>query len=68
MSADNELNCVTTEPFGVGGAVGMGQNHWFVALVKQNTEKSSKEKLTRLGYYGSSRNPGAFVKSGRMEC
>ena len=51
MSADNELNCVTTEPFGVGGAVGMGQNHWFVALVKQNTEKSSKEKLTRLGYY-----------------
>lgn len=34
----------------VGGAVGVEKSQWFVALVKNNTEKSAGEKLKSLGY------------------
>ncbi len=67
MNANNESNGVTTGPSGAGGAVGMKQNRWFVALVKQNTEKSSGEKLTRLGYhcYVPVQNEMRIWKNGR---
>lgn len=39
-----------TAPSGVGSAVGVDKSHWFVAFVKNNTEKSSKEKLSNAGY------------------
>ncbi len=34
---------------GVGDAVGVPRSHWFVAIVKNNTEKSVAEKLTDEG-------------------
>lgn len=50
MSADIVAGSVTTGPSGVGDAVGMGKAHWFVAIVRNNTEKSVSEKLVRMGY------------------
>lgn len=47
-SKNRELNA--TVPDGVGDAVGMPKNYWFVAIVKNNTEKSAREKLDKLGY------------------
>jgi len=38
-------------PIGVGNAVGVPKQHWFIAKMrKNNTEKASAEYLTRLGY------------------
>lgn len=45
----NIPNCVTTGLIGVGDAVGVAKKHWFVAFVNHNCEKSSSEKLDRLG-------------------
>lgn len=50
MNVDRVAECVTTGPSGVGDAVGMGNRHWFVAIVKNNTEKISHERLTSSGY------------------
>lgn len=50
MSADIVTKRVTTAPEGVGGAVGVEKRHWFVAIVKNNTEKASHERLTNAGY------------------
>lgn len=50
MSADIVSDRVTTVPSGVGGAVGVEKGHWFVAIVKHNTEKASGIKLTNSGY------------------
>lgn len=50
MSADIETNCVMTVPFGVGSAVGVSEKKWFVAIVKNNTEKSVAKKLQESGY------------------
>ena len=33
---------------GVGDTVGMEKSHWYVAIVKHNTEKSCSEKLNKL--------------------
>lgn len=43
-------NCVLAVPSGVGSAVGLGESHWYVAVVKNNTEKSVLEKLNKIGY------------------
>lgn len=37
-------------PNGVGDAVGMSKTNWFVAIVKNNTEKASCERLDRMGF------------------
>ena len=50
MNADPIPTGVTTEPTGVGGAVGVSGAKWFVAIVKHNTEKAVGEKLTKMGY------------------
>lgn len=49
MSADIDNKSVVTVPSGVGSAVGVPETHWFVAVVKNNTEKSTLEKLKKLG-------------------
>ena len=43
MSARNETNSVVTVPSGVGSAVGVAKSNWFVAVVKNNTEKAVLE-------------------------
>lgn len=50
MNSVRDNECLTTVPEGVGGAVGVPGAHWFVAIVKNNTEKSSCEKLSKMGY------------------
>ena len=50
MTADNENNSVLTVPNGVGSAVGVARIDWFVAIVKNNTEKRVCDKLTNLGF------------------
>lgn len=49
-SAENTSASVLTVPSGVGSAVGLDKSHWYVAFVKNNTEKSSSEKLAKAGY------------------
>lgn len=50
MSARNETNSVVTVPSGVGSAVGVAKSNWFVAIVKNNTEKAVMERMLKLGY------------------
>ncbi|GFI53140.1 UpxY family transcription antiterminator [Duncaniella muris] len=50
MSADVVTKGVTTVPSGVGGAVGVERRCWFVAIVKNNTEKMAHERLAKAGY------------------
>lgn len=48
LTHDNENHtAVSTD---VGDAVGMPKAQWFVAIVKNNTEKSVCEKLLKMGY------------------
>ena len=50
MSAESGINSVVTVPSGVGSAVGVSESKWFVAVVRNNTEKSSMDRLLKLGY------------------
>ena len=50
MSDRNETNSVVTVPSGVGSAVGVAKSNWFVAVVKNNTEKAVLERMLKLGY------------------
>lgn len=50
MSAGIVTHRVTTVPLGVGGAVGVEKRCWFVAIVKNNTEKMAYERLSKAGY------------------
>lgn len=50
MSAKNETNRVVAVPSGVGSAVGVAKSNWFVAVVKNNTEKAVLDRLQKLGY------------------
>lgn len=50
MSASIETDRVMTVPSGVGNAVGVEKPSWYVAIVKNNTEKSVLDKLTKLEY------------------
>lgn len=49
MSADSTTNQVSTMRAGVGDAGGVGEIHWYVGIVNNNTEKSTSEKLLRMG-------------------
>ncbi|MGN0236891.1 MAG: UpxY family transcription antiterminator [Lepagella sp.] len=50
MSTECEDRSVMTVPVGVGSAVGVSKSDWFVAIVKNNTEKNVLRSLTALGY------------------
>lgn len=67
MSAANEIIGVMTGPSGVGSAEGVGKSNWYVAIVKNNTEKSVSEKLAKLGYecYVPLQNEIKVWKNGR---
>lgn len=45
-----ESHTVTPVSSDVGSAVGVDRRYWFVAVVKNNTEKSSAQKLAKEGY------------------
>lgn len=50
MSGKEITDNVTTAPSGVGGAVGVPETRmWYVAVVNNNTEKATAEKLAKLG-------------------
>ncbi len=50
MSTSTDAEYVTTARPDAGGAVGVASRQWFVAIVKNNTEKSAEERLGRLGH------------------
>lgn len=50
MNTREHTDHVTTSLIDVGDAVGVEKRHWFVAIVKHNTEKASAQKLTKQGY------------------
>ncbi len=50
MNTRKHTGHVTTSLIGVGDAVGVERRHWFVAIVKHNTEKASAQKLAKQGY------------------
>ena len=50
MSTPTDAEHVTTARPDAGGAVGVASRQWFVAIVKNNTEKSAEERLGRLGH------------------
>ena len=50
MESTRNSDPIATVPNGVGDAVGMAKKQWFVAIVKNNTEKSAAEKLEKLGF------------------
>lgn len=50
MSDEIVKKSVTAVPSGVGGAEGVVRRHWFVAIVKNNTEKAVNERLEKAGY------------------
>lgn len=51
MGTDTKYAENMTVPSGVGSAVGVTKTHWYVAIVKNNTEKNVLEKLSNLGCY-----------------
>lgn len=56
VMTSEKLNCnqfsdeVSAASSDVGDAVGMGKAVWYVAIVKNNTEKSVQERLVKLGH------------------
>lgn len=50
MDTDKIAERVPTTTSNVGDAVGVEKNAWYVAIVGNNTEKSSSTKLTKLDY------------------
>lgn len=48
IAKNTEFDAAAT--MGVGDAVGVPKKRWYVAIVKNNTEKSCCEKLDKLGY------------------
>lgn len=69
MEPATDNSNVTTVPTGVGDAVGVPDRHWFVAIVKHNTEKSSEEKLLKTGYeaYVASQRELRVWRNGRKK-
>lgn len=67
MSSHNDYTRVMTVPPGVGSAVGVANAHWYVAIVKNNTEKSVAEKLALSGHecYVPTQNEIRVWKNGR---
>lgn len=50
INIKTESHIVTPESFDVGSAVGVDKRYWFIAIVKNNTEKSAAQKLHKAGY------------------
>lgn len=50
MSNGQELRSVAAVSTDVGDAVGVNTRRWFVAVVKNNTEKVVEERLSRMGF------------------
>lgn len=50
MRTEFDTGCVTAVPSGVGGAVGVSGRHWYVAIVRNNTEKAVSGRLAVAGY------------------
>lgn len=50
MFAENKVESVAAVPSGVGDAVGVPEARWFVAVVRNNTEKTVWSKLLEAGY------------------
>lgn len=67
MNTDNVDNSVMTGPSGVGSAEGVSKSNWYVAIVKNNTEKSVYRNLVNLGYecYVPLQNELRIWKNGR---
>ena len=67
MSAHHENHSVLTVPSGVGSAVGVAGNNWYIAIVKNNTEKSVCDRLVKAGYecYVPLQNETRVWKNGR---
>jgi len=51
MDTPHENSSLASEPEGVGNAVGVPPAHWFVAIVRHNTEKVAAERLVSMGYH-----------------
>lgn len=49
MDANTDTNLSSAAASGVGDAVGVEKSLWYVAIVNNNTEKASAEKLTKAG-------------------
>lgn len=47
INIKTESHIVTPESFDVGSAVGVDKRYWFIAIVKNNTEKSAAQKLIK---------------------
>ncbi len=67
MSILTDTESVTAAPSGVGDAVGVEGRKWFVAIVKNNTEKTVREKLRQSGHetYVASQTVIRVWKNGR---
>lgn len=50
MSANVDAESVAAVPAGVGDAVGVDSRKWYVAIVKNNTEKTVQQRLAKLNY------------------
>lgn len=50
MESIRNSDPIATVSNGVGDAVGVPKMYWFVAIVKNNTEKSASEKLEKMGF------------------
>lgn len=67
MSINTDTECVTTARQSAGGAVGVESRKWFVAIVKNNTEKTVRDRLEGLGHeaYVASQQMVRVWKNGR---
>lgn len=50
MNIITDTEYFTTGRHNLGGAVGVENRKWYIAIVNNNTEKSVQERLNRLGY------------------
>lgn len=50
MVINSDTESVASVPLGVGDAVGVEKAQWYVAIVKNNTEKASAQRLEQAGY------------------
>lgn len=50
MDAEKTIAWFSTAIPNVGDAVGMEKKSWYIAIVGNNTEKSSSERLSKMGY------------------
>ncbi len=51
MNVIADTESVAAVPLGVGDAVGVEKSQWYVAIVKNNTEQASAQRLEQSGYH-----------------